>query len=131
MTRLGSPGAVSVAALARAIRRLPSDRPSPEPKKWYLTQKEHWLGWLREYAGPGAYGRRAGGRRTAEVVYNRIVEPKMLVWLIKAARVAPALRRSADRSAARAVTMASKSAAIRRHVPWPVVATAIRKRTAV
>jgi hypothetical protein len=26
-------------------------------KAWYRTQKEHWLGWLREYNGPGYYSR--------------------------------------------------------------------------
>ena len=24
---------------------------------WWSTQKEHWLGWLTEYNGPGYYGR--------------------------------------------------------------------------
>src|SRR5262245_11407403 len=57
---------VTVAALRRAISRLPSDKPVVTPGKWYKTQKEHWLGWLSEYHGPGAYGRRADTRRDAK-----------------------------------------------------------------
>lgn len=30
---------------------------SPE-RVWYTSQKEHWLGWLSEYDGPGAYDRK-------------------------------------------------------------------------
>jgi hypothetical protein len=40
-----------------------------------------------EYDGPGAYGRIAGKQRDARFAYNHIVEPKMLLWLIKAAGV--------------------------------------------
>src|SRR5262245_45052949 len=47
---------------------------------WYKTQQEHWLGWLREYSGPGAYGR-GNWKRSAEFVYNHIVNPQMLVYL--------------------------------------------------
>lgn len=73
---------VSISNLMRAIERLPSDKPVMDPKKWYKTQKEHWLGWLREYHGPSAYGRKNGRRRDAKFAYNHIVEPKMLVWLV-------------------------------------------------
>ena len=47
---------------------------------WYHSQKEHWLGWLSEYRGPGAYGRK-NGNRSAEFVYNHIVCPPMVLWL--------------------------------------------------
>jgi hypothetical protein len=38
-------------------------------KVWYSTQKEHWLGWLKEYDGPGYYGRKKR-HRSAEFAYN-------------------------------------------------------------
>jgi hypothetical protein len=57
----------------QAIRRLPADDPVVDPKKWYTTQKQHWVGWLGEYQGPGFYGRRTGSRRDAEYAYNHIV----------------------------------------------------------
>jgi hypothetical protein len=78
---------LSIRRLIRYIERLPPDRPAVYRRKWYTTQKQHWLGWLREYHRPGAYGRRPGLRRDARFVYNHIVEPKMLLWLISAAQV--------------------------------------------
>jgi hypothetical protein len=47
----------------------------------YTTQKEHWLGWLSEYNGPGYYGRK-NSCRSAEFVYNHIVCPPMVLWLL-------------------------------------------------
>jgi hypothetical protein len=37
---------------------------------WYRSQKEHWLGWLAEYDGPGAYGRSAKTPRDAQYAYK-------------------------------------------------------------
>lgn len=54
-------------------RRLRRRRPNSRPV-WYQNQKEHWQGWLRDYCGPGAYGRR-DWNRSAEFVYNHIVSP--------------------------------------------------------
>jgi hypothetical protein len=54
---------------------------------WYRSQKEHWLGWLSEYGGPGFYGRKTTSRRSAEFAYNHIVCPPMILWLAEAAGV--------------------------------------------
>lgn len=78
---------ISIREFIHKIERLSSDEPVHDPRVWYMTQKEHWLGWLREYDGPGAYGRIAGKQRDARFAYNHIVEPKMLLWLIEAAGV--------------------------------------------
>lgn len=109
---------VSIRKLRRAIKRLPSDPPVDDPNKWYKTQKEHWLRWLREYHGPGAYGRQTGKVRDAKYAYNHIVEPKMLLWLIDAAGVAPETVREAKNATEGLATMQQKSAAVRRLVPW-------------
>jgi hypothetical protein len=53
---------------------------------WYTTQKQHWLGWLKEYHGPGYYGRK-NFRRSAEFAYNHIVCPPMVLWLGEASGV--------------------------------------------
>lgn len=45
------------------------------PGVWYRTQKEHWLGWLRDYDCPGAYGRKVTGGRDSHFVYNHVVNP--------------------------------------------------------
>src|SRR6476660_1253800 len=53
---------------------------------WYRSQRQHWLGWLGGYDGPGAYARR-NWDRSAAYVYNHIVGPPMLFWLGEAAGV--------------------------------------------
>ncbi len=95
---------------------------------WYKTQHEHWLGWLRAYDGPGAYGR-ANWNRTAEFVYGHIVNPQMLVYLAEASGVDPILIAKATRRAlAGKTTMASMSGAIRGVLTWSVIEAALRGR---
>jgi hypothetical protein len=53
---------------------------------WYKSQKQHWIGWLREYSSPGYYGRK-NSKRSAEFVYNHIVCPPMVLWLGEASGV--------------------------------------------
>lgn len=112
---------VSIGRFIKAIQALPSDSPRIYPKKRYTTQKEHWLGWLKDYHGPGAYGRRPETRRDAEYVYNHVVEVGMLLWLIDAAGVDSRSVSAARQSAAKGTTLAQKSAAVRRLVPWAEV----------
>jgi hypothetical protein len=88
-------------------------------RAWYSSQKEHWLGWLAEYDGPGAYGRKSWRGKDAEFVYNHIVNPQMLVWLAEAAGASRQkllrARRAALESGPR---MQAMSAAIRRVFPF-------------
>jgi hypothetical protein len=86
---------VSIKRFIQAISKLPADKPVDDPRKWYKTQKQHWLGWLGEHHGPGAYGRKNGKERDAKYAYNHIVEYKMLLWLIEAADVDPKLVKKA------------------------------------
>jgi hypothetical protein len=65
---------------------------------WYTTQHEHWLGWLKEYDGPGAYGRK-GSEYSAEYAYNHIVNPQMLVYLAEAIGIADKVVRKAAKAA--------------------------------
>src|SRR5216683_7276557 len=58
---------------------------------WYRSQKEHWLGWLSEYDGPGAYGRKTSVVRSAEFAYNHVVCPPMILWLGETSGVKPSL----------------------------------------
>lgn len=112
----------SVAQLLRAIRHLPADEPVIDPKKWYHTQKQHWIGWLGEYHTAGAYGRQVVEKRDARYAYNHIVEPKMLLWLIEAAGLSEATVKKAKKLAGQGKTMMQQSAAIRRLVEWDGVA---------
>lgn len=95
---------------------------------WYETQQEHWLGWLGAYVGPGAY-RRKKWDRSAEFVYNHVVNPLMLVYLAEAASIDRALIAKATKEAlANQSTMSSMSSAIRRIIPWSIVEEALGVR---
>jgi hypothetical protein len=89
---------------------------------WYSSQKEHWLGWLREYDGPGAYGRQVWTGRSAEYVYGRIGCPPMLLWLAEAAGVSRSKVLAAKRSALSGrPNRATHCAKIRKAIPWSVI----------
>jgi hypothetical protein len=94
---------------------------------WYSSQKEHWLGWLAEYEGPGAYGRQTDKQgRDAEYVYNHIQCAPMLFWLIEALGFSD---NDLDKGYLAVVAApkrnASQCAALRKVVPWERVATAL------
>lgn len=81
--------AISISRFLAAVRRLPSDSPVASGTPGYnnyQTQREHWLGWLDPNSTTGTYSRQSGKGRDARYVYNHIVEPKMLLWLISAPR---------------------------------------------
>ena len=122
----------TVRGLALAIGQLPADPPVPKGTQGYnryTTQRDHWLGWLGVTKGTGAYERSTETR--ASVVYSRIVEPKMLLWLIKAAKVDVARLRQATLGASAASTLGGQSKAIRQAVPYSVVADALWSNRAV
>lgn len=87
-------------------------------RAWYRDQKEHWLKWLGEYDGPGAYGRKTWDV-SARVVYNRVVNPAMVLWLGEAAGL-PSARVRAAIQAAKVVggSFARQAGAIRAVIPW-------------
>ena len=122
-------------ALARKIRHFPERPPLTtefecilhlrrhwsRTNVWYGSQREHWLGWLRHYDGPGYYGRKQWDR-TADFAYNHLNCPPMVLWLAEACGV-PKHR---VRSAMKASLTASRSlpamcAAIRREIPWRLI----------
>ncbi len=113
------------AQLRRAIGQLPVGKPMAVLGDKYENQREHWLKWLRDYDGPGAYGRKVHKGRTAEYAYNHIVEWRMLAWLIETAGVDGKRVRAADAAAKKHSDLKSKSAAIRSIVPWDVVERAL------
>lgn len=113
---------ISVKLLVSAIRRLPPDAPVKNPKKWYLTQKEHWIGWLDEYSGPGAYGRQTGVVRDAQYAYNHVVQPELLLYLATASGVDSQLVAAANRAFENRTSLMQAAGAIRAIVPWDTVA---------
>ena len=116
IARLPEQGVVS-SAFETAI----AERRDRSKDVWYHSQKEHWLGWLAEYDGPGYYGRRTWNV-TAERVYNRIVNPSMLIWLAEASGVpSGTVQKASDAALAAAPNMSAQSAAIRCVIPWVLV----------
>ncbi len=118
----------SIEWFIQAIRDLPSDNPIANRMPGYnnySTQKDHWLGWLDPNSGTGTYPRASRQDRDARYVYNHIMEPKMLLWLVLAARVSPDLIQEAVLATEGASSLASKSAAVRKSIPWPVVSAAL------
>jgi hypothetical protein len=94
-------------------------------KVWYRTQHEHWLGWLKFYSGPGAYDRKVWSR-SAEFVYNHIVNPQMLIYVAEATYIDRGRLKAAAKAAlVHRATMGSMSSAIRRLIPWKLIEGAL------
>ena len=111
----------SVEKLIDVIQKLPSDKKvssGTQGYNLYRTQKSHWLGWLDTKSNTGTYHRKDAPNRGAKFVYNHIMEPKMLLWLISASGVDKKNIAKAQKDSAKASTMASSCAAIRKVVPW-------------
>jgi hypothetical protein len=88
---------------------------------WYESQKEHWLGWLNEYSGPGYYGRK-NSKRSAEFVYNHINCSPMVLWLGEASGVPSKIVMQAKRAALSSrPSLPSQCAAIRKVIPWSLI----------
>lgn len=103
---------------ARFDREIPGGDGARE-RAWHSSQKEHWLGWLSDYDGPGAYRRKTWRGRDAEFVYNHVVNPKMLIWLAEAAGAPKAkVKRACAAALSAGATMQAMSAAIRRVLPF-------------
>lgn len=116
---------ITIAQFISAIERLPSDEPIIDPRIWYTTQKEHWLGWLGDYQSPGAYGRIPDANRDAKFAYNHVVNYQMLLWLIEAGDTNQEKLLAAQHAYKEGTSMAGKSAIIRKHVPWEEVSAEI------
>ena len=111
----------SVEKLIDVIKKLPSDKEvsiGTQGYNLYSSQKSHWLGWLDTKSTSGTYQRKDSPGRDAKYVYNHIMEPKMLLWLISASGVNTELIKSAQDEALKSKSMASSCAAIRKVVPW-------------
>ena len=131
MPRTPAADSRSVEWLARAIERLPSDLPITAPQQGYnnyKTQKAHWLGWLDVTSTTGTFSRKSGDAGGARRVYNLIGEPKMLLWLASAAGVQENLLRAAIGAADGVTNLRSKCGAIRKHIPWSAVQSALSRR---
>lgn len=97
-------------------------------RAWYRHQKEHWLGWLREYDGPGAYNRGSDKKRDAAFVYNHVQCAPMLFWLSEALSVNDGLLAKAHEAVVQSPPRgASQCASLRDVLPWSTVELALQE----
>ncbi|WXT99742.1 MAG: hypothetical protein Ctma_0446 [Catillopecten margaritatus gill symbiont] len=111
----------SVEQFIELIEMLPADKEVPvgtQGYNRYRTQKAHWLGWLDSKSTAGTYQRQDAPNRGAKYVYNHIMEPKMLLWLISALGLQSELVERAKEEVKNKKSMAGSCAAIRKMVPW-------------
>ena len=122
----------SASALLRRIRTLPDRAPICDSwwpaTRLYKPNKEHWIGWLSDYGGPGYYGRKNPNRH-ASFIYNHINSPPMLLWLAEAAGVSKDLVEAACRVQHGMKSKPSVCALICRVLPWEIVEAHLLKRT--
>lgn len=104
--------------MLEAHKRLAINR---EP--WYKSQKEHWLGWLKDYDGPGFYKRKTHTGRDAKYIYNHIMCSPMLLYLPEALGVSTNLIKKAFDAVIRSneAKMAKQCSLIRSIIPFCLV----------
>ncbi|MEH2489421.1 hypothetical protein [Bradyrhizobium sp. AZCC 2230] len=119
--------AYSVKELLRAVRRLPATAPQSN-KGGYETHRDHWIVWLKEYSGPGYYGR-SDWSVDARAVYQRLANGRMIVWLNEVAGVDPKRIRAAITAMMRHGNGRKQTEAkiARFHLPWEQVAALLFK----
>lgn len=89
---------------------------------WYRSQKEHWQGWLLEYSGPGAYGRKTETPRNAQLIWGRIQCAPMLLWLAEAVEIPSYLLKNAFEDVLSAPKRnSSQCRALREVIAWQAV----------
>ena len=118
---------ITIEQFRNRIKKLPSDEPIVQPGIWYKTQKEHWLGWLKEYHGSGAYNRKVDKERDARYAYNHIVNYKMLLWIIDASGVDLKIVKMAKSVIDTNRTMQENAKIVRKLVSWEILAKVLWK----
>lgn len=94
----------------------------PQQGRWWSSQREHMVSWFAAQAthGSGAYTRQTPNR-SAKRTYNRLQCPEGLVWIAEALGADPGLvQRTAEE--ALAVPIRSRSAFVRKTLPWDLIA---------
>jgi hypothetical protein len=110
----------SILEMLTAVRRMPSTMPQSERfyKSGYDTHKDHWVGWLGAYNGPGYYSR-SNWERDARYVYQHLNCGPMIVWLNEAAGERQTTIRAAIAAMLRAGPRAQTEAkVVRSFLPW-------------
>jgi hypothetical protein len=119
--------------LRDVLARLPARQPLTDAllgegyREGKRSERDHVLGWLAEYQGPGYYGRQ-GLDRTARQFYQGFQDAFGLLWVAEALGVEEAvLSRGVAAIRATPGRPASRAAAFRRVCPWELVEARVRR----
>lgn len=121
--------------LRSAILKLPAKAPIADrwpPPSHSRSHRDHWLGWLSDYDGPGFYNRIIPkDPRSMAYIYGHVHCAPMLLWLAEVAGVPKAQVRDADRALRALVELGLSDSnprcgmAVRSIIPWRVVEAAL------
>jgi len=122
----------SIDEMLAVVRRLPAMTPQAGelPVNGYATFKDQWIGWLKEYDGPGYYGR-ADGKRDARWIYQHLNNGNMIVWLNEAAGESQSSVEAAIRNMQQFQPKQTRAKIARLHFSWERVADLLFKATQV
>jgi len=105
------------------IRQLPVSTPEADKidSPHHASHKQHWIGWLEGYGGPGYYGR-GNANRDSAFIYNHIQCAGMMIWLAEAVGVQNNFVRQAVEASSSIKNSSRSAAAARRILPWNMIA---------
>lgn len=129
---------MEISELGQIIARLPARQPLTDAFECYpdtsaqrfSSQKEHLLGWLAGYGGPGAYNRKNPGK-DARFFYTHFRCAPGLLWLAEALGEDPVtLADAIEQVKAARPNPSSQCAAFRRVISWERIAELVDREQA-
>ncbi|WGS25788.1 HNH endonuclease [Bradyrhizobium sp. ISRA464] len=106
------------AALLDGLKQLPDRAPIAEALPGAdAPLKERWIDWVSNYSRG-----RQKKNASARTIYNRVQQPRWIVWLAEASGINTRLIRKATNSVARHVRRQTQAKEVRRILPWSLVA---------
>ncbi len=113
---------ISIGKLRKRIEQLNPCRALRGKRHEWTNHEDHWLLWLKDYHSPGAYGHKIKHGRDAKFCYNHVLNPVMLLYIIRHSGMSKRLISQAIKAAASKPNWAEMVAVIRETVPWDLVA---------
>ncbi len=101
-------------ALLDALSQLPDHAPSAEALPGSgVPRKKRWIEWVSDYNRG-----RVKKNPSARTIYNRVQQPRWIIWLAEASGINTRLIRKATNSVARHVRRQTQAKEARRILPW-------------
>jgi predicted restriction endonuclease len=112
--------------LLEFVRQLPEKTPVASRSASDLSAKQSWINWLSNYADFGDHPLR--GQRDARFIYNHWWNVPIFIWLAEASGVDQERIQRAAKIAGASGNSTTQAAAIRKILPWNLVAKHLRER---